>query len=75
MKYVAETGLFLTLVVIPFPLPKIQVYIAVLLVPMDVFVKFTVKGEQPEFTLGVKSATSWPITGVVPASNKIIANR
>jgi hypothetical protein len=47
MKYVAETGLFLTLVVIPFPFPKSGIRRR-LLVPL-MCLKLTVKGEQPEF--------------------------
>jgi len=42
---------------------------------VELFTKLTASGEQPDKVLGVKSATSWAITGELPASKKKIANR
>jgi hypothetical protein len=63
------------LVVIPFPFPKVQVYVAAGLAPVELFTKLTASGEHPDKVLGVKSATNCDITGEVPASKKKIANR
>jgi hypothetical protein len=67
--------LFFTEVVIPFPFPNVQVYVEAALVPVEVFVKVTARGEHPEFTLGVKSATSCACAVDTDANNKIIASR
>jgi hypothetical protein len=42
---------------------------------VELFTKLTASGEQPAKVLGVKSATSWAITGEIPASKKKIADR
>jgi hypothetical protein len=59
----------------PFPLPKVQVYRAAGLVPVELFTKLTASGEQPDVALGVKSATNWAMTGEIPVSKKMIADR
>ena len=67
--------MFFTEVVMPFPFPNVQVYVDAALVPVEVLVKLTARGEHPEDTLGVKSATNCARTVETDANNKIIASR